>query len=284
MNQPNHDIRPSPIAGKWYPGDPGQLAAAVDGYIQRAKVDPLAGNVIGLLSPHAGHRYSGPVAGHAFKVLQQQKPDVEVVALIGPSHYPYEAAAVTSAHDAYQTPLGAIRLDRDALNTLGKTVPLGQVRKDPEHSLEIILPFLQRVLGEFRLIPLALIDQSVPMAEQLGHALAQVLAGHKALLVASSDLSHFYPQAVANVLDHAVLDAVAAYDPAGVIRAEDDHKGFACGRGAIATVMVAAHDLYADAAQVVGYATSGEVTGDFQQVVGYGAAVFYQKTPAAPSH
>ncbi|MBI5957132.1 MAG: AmmeMemoRadiSam system protein B, partial [Chloroflexi bacterium] len=223
-------------------------------------------------------RYSGPVAGYAFKALQQQTPEVDVVALIGPSHYPYDAAAVTSAHEAYQTPLGMIPVDRASLDTLGKSVPLGCVRKDPEHSLEIILPFLQRILGEFRLIPVALIDQSTTMSERLGHALADVLAGQKALLVASSDLSHFYPQAVANVLDRVMLDAVAAYDAAGVIQAEEDQRGFACGRGAIASVMVASHDLNADAAQVVGYGTSGDVTGDYQQVVGYGAAVFYQKT------
>jgi hypothetical protein len=154
------------------------------------------------------------------------------------------------------------------------------LRADTEHSLEIELPFLQRVLGDFRLIPLALVDQSFEMAGQLGGALAEVLADQKALLIASSDLSHFYPQPVAEVLDRAILDAVAAFDPRGVIEAEEHGRGFACGRGAIAAVMIAARALGADQALIVDYATSGDVTHDYGQVVGYGAALFYQATPA----
>jgi len=271
-----HNVRPSPIAGKWYPGDATQLASTVDEYIARSEVPAIPGKVIGILAPHAGHRYSGPVAGYAYKPLLHM--DIDVVALVGPSHYPYSDPVLTSAHDAYQTPLGLVPLDRELLNELGRTIPIRAVYSDPEHALEIELPFLQRTLGKFRLIPLALVDQSLGMAQRLGHALASVLDGKKALLVASSDLSHFYTQSVANHLDQTVLDAVAAFDPARVIEAEDEGTGFACGRGAIATVMIAARELGANAAQVVNYATSGDVTHDYSQVVGYGAAVFYQTT------
>ncbi|MBN1201800.1 MAG: AmmeMemoRadiSam system protein B [Anaerolineae bacterium] len=270
----SRDVRPSPIAGKWYPGDPARLASAVDGYMERAEVPPVQGRLIGVLAPHAGYRYSGPVAGHAFKPLSGLNADV--VALIGPSHYPYQAQIITSGYDAYETPLGQVPVDHEALETLRAVVPIQTVVSDSEHSLEIELPFLQRTLGEFRLIPLALIDQSWVLAERLGHALAGVLKGKKALLVASSDLSHFYTQSVANKLDQTVLDAVAAFDPVAVIRAEEQGKGFACGRGAIAAVMIAARDLGADTAHVVNYATSGDVTHDYHQVVGYGAALFCQ--------
>jgi AmmeMemoRadiSam system protein B len=275
---PQGDVRHSPIAGKWYPGDPKLLAKSVDEYINRAALPPVAGRVIGVLAPHAGHRYSGPVAGHAFKLLRGM--DIEIVALVGPSHYPYPAPVVTTAHDAYETPLGRVPVDHALLDALHQRVSIQPLRSDAEHSLEIELPFLQRVLGNFRLIPLALIDQSFEMAQQLGSALAEVLTGQKALLLASSDLSHFYPQPVAEELDHVVLDAVAAFDPRGVIEAEEHGKGFACGRGAIATVMIAAQALGADRAQIVDYATSGDVTHDYGQVVGYGAALFYQATPA----
>jgi MEMO1 family protein len=283
MSQSQPDIRPSPIAGKWYPGDPTRLAAAVDEFIAQAEVPEFEGELVGILSPHAGHRYSGPVAGYAFRAVQAKKPEVDVVALIGPSHYPYPAPVVSTGHDAYATPLGVVPVDRAALQKLQQRVPIQLVRKDPEHSLEIELPFLQRSLGQFRLIPLAMIDHSVEMAERLGHALAEVLFGQKALIVASSDLSHFYPQQVAHQLDQFVLDAVAAYDPARIIEAEELGKGFACGRAAIAAAMFAARELGADQAQVVHYATSGDVTQDFQQVVGYGAAVFYQSAPPASS-
>jgi len=279
-SQPPYDIRPSPIAGRWYPDDPEQLAATVDEFIARAQVPPIHGQLIGLLAPHAGHRYSGPVAGYAFRALKESGQDAKVVALVGPSHYPYAAPIITSGHDAYETPLGTVPVDRAVLDTLRQSVPMEQVRRDPEHSLEIELPFLQRTLGNFRLVPVALVDQSLDMAERLGHALAEALANGNAVLVASSDLSHFYPQPVAKRLDQAVLDAVGAFDPEGVIQAEEQGKGFACGRGAIATVMIAARDLGADTASVLNYATSGDVTHDYQQVVGYGAAVFYRR--AAP--
>jgi AmmeMemoRadiSam system protein B len=274
MGDSQHDTRPSPIAGRWYPGAADDLAASVDAFLDRADVPALDGHLIGVLAPHAGHRYSGPVAGAAFKPVAAL--EVDVVALVGPSHYPYPGPIVATSHSAYQTPLGEVPVDRDALAQLQDMIPIQFVRRDQEHSLEIELPFLQRTLSAFTLIPLALIDQSESMARTLGHALAGILDGRKALVVASSDLSHFYPQAVANRLDQTVLDAVAAYDPQAVIQAEEVGKGFACGRGAIATIMIAARELGANTAQVVGYATSGDVTRDFNQVVGYGAAWFYR--------
>ncbi|HNB55299.1 MAG TPA: AmmeMemoRadiSam system protein B, partial [Anaerolineales bacterium] len=148
--------------------------------------------------------------------------------------------------------------------------------QDPEHALEIELPFLQHVLGEFLLIPLMLRDQSWETAHAVGEALAFALRGRDALLVASSDLSHFYPQFTAYPLDAEILRRIEALDAEGVIRANEEGVGFACGRGAIAAVLWAARRWGADQARVVGYATSGDVTGDFDKVVGYGAAVVFQ--------
>jgi AmmeMemoRadiSam system protein B len=272
-----HDARPSPlIADEWYPGDPKRLVNTVDEFIARAEIPVIEGRLIGLLAPHAGHRYSGPVAGYAFKFLKGLAFDV--VALVGPSHYRYPARVLTSGHDAYETPLGEVPIDREILKALQEKVPIDIVREDPEHSLEIELPFLQRTLSDFRLVPLALIDQSLEMAEQLGHALSEVLKNKNALLVASSDLSHFHPQSIANRLDQQVLDAIGAYDPAAVVKAEGYGNRIACGRGAIAAVMIAARELGADTATVVHYATSGDVTHRYDQVVGYASAVFYQHT------
>ena len=269
---PLQDIRPSPIAGRWYPGTPAQLTGLIDDLLVQAEVAPISDPIMGLLVPHAGYRYSGPVAAHAFKLVQGRS--VDVVALVGPSHHPYPAAIVTTAHDAYETPLGRVRVDHDLLAALGARVPIHAVRHDPEHSLEIELPFLQHVLGTFDLLPLALIDQSYALAERLGLALAAELDGKNALLVASSDLSHFYSQPVANRLYHALLDAVAAFDPARVVQIEEEGQGFACGRGALAAVMIAARALGANSAHIVEYATSGDVTHEYDRVVGYGAAVF----------
>jgi hypothetical protein len=145
--------------------------------------------------------------------------------------------------------------------------------------LEIELPFLQRALATpFKLLPVMVREHNQKIVHGLGMALAEVLRGRKALLVASTDLSHFYPQNVAATLDQVILDRVAALDPNGVLLAEEEGKGYACGRGALAAVLWAAQELGADRAEVLHYATSGDVTGDFREVVGYGAAVLLRST------
>ena len=270
------DIRPSPLAGRWYPASPDALTAMIDRFLAAAQPPSPPGRIIGLLAPHAGLMYSGPVAASAFALVRGLKPDL--VAVICPSHHPYPAPLLTTAHDAYKTPLGVVPVDKQAIAALSRHLSLLPVRNDPEHALEIELPFMQRVLpGGFSLLPVMIVDQSAELAEQLGHALATVLPDRRVLLVASSDLSHFYSQQVANELDKTILDRVAAFDPAGIFAAEKAQEGFACGRGAIGAVMWAARDLGADAAAVLHYATSGDITGDYSQVVGYGAGVFYQR-------
>jgi AmmeMemoRadiSam system protein B len=276
------DSRPSPIAGRWYPGEARQLARSVDGYLEAARLPEIEGRVIAVMAPHAGHVYSGPVAGYAFAAVRGLQP--EVVAVVSPMHFPYQPALLTSDHSAYETPLGQVPIDSESLQALDELLQaelgfgLTPVRKDPEHSLEIELPFLQRSLkGSFRLIPIMVRDQSARVAQVLGEALAKVLGDRPALLVASTDLSHFYPQELANSLDAEMLRQVEAFDPAGVLRVEEEGKGFACGRSALAAVLWAARDLGAIRVQVLHHATSGDVTGDYSEVVGYAAAVITKK-------
>jgi AmmeMemoRadiSam system protein B len=272
------DLRPSPIAGQWYPADPLRLAASVDEYINAANIPVLKGEVVAVMAPHAGHRYSGPVAGYAFAALRGLQPDLVVVA--SPMHYLTDYSLLSSAHQAYATPLGPILIDREAVQALQDVLQealgfgLTFIRNDPEHSLEIELPFLQRALsGEFRLLPVMVRDTSARVTHELGRALAKIIRERKAILVASTDLSHFYSQEVAQALDREILRRVEAFDPESVLKAEEEGQGFACGRGALTAVLWAAKYLGADRAQVLWHATSGDVTGDYSQVVGYGAAV-----------
>jgi AmmeMemoRadiSam system protein B len=278
------EVRPSPIAGQWYPSDKGQLAKSVDRYMDDARLPDLPGDVIAVVAPHAGHLYSGPVAGYAFAALRGREPDVVVV--ISPMHYPYYEALITTAHQNYATPLGIIPVNEEALQSLDTSlketvgVGLARVAYDQEHSLEIELPFLQRALAKpFSLIPIMVRDQSLRMASGLGKSLAwlikesEALSGKEALLVASTDLSHFYSQSVADELDETMLQQVSGFNPEGVIEVEEQEKGFACGRGALAAVLFAARELGADQVKVLKHATSGDVTGDYDRVVGYGAAV-----------
>jgi AmmeMemoRadiSam system protein B len=271
-------IRPSAIAGTWYEADPQSLARAVDGYIEHAHLPELNGQVIALVTPHAGHVYSGPVAGYAFAAARGLSP--ELVAVVSPMHHYYPQPLLTTAHTAYQTPLGEVPVDPKAVADLNSRLQarlgfgLTPVSKDPEHSLEIELPFLQRALGApFQLLPVMLRTQTPEVSRSLGEALAETLAGRNALLVASTDLSHFHNQRLAGKLDAAMLDQVATFSVDGVFEVEIRGEGEACGIGALAAVLWAARALGADSVRVLNHATSGDVTGDFQRVVGYGAAV-----------
>jgi len=278
------DVRPSPIAGTWYPEDPDVLARSVDAWLASSEASPPPGEIIGLVAPHAGHRYSGRVAAHAFRLVQGAHR--RIVAILCPMHHPYPDPILTTAHGAFGTPLGTLEVASDALDRFEQALalyglPLARIPHDPEHALEIELPFLQRtLLPGFRLLPVMLRDQSRSTAEAIGHALASTLAGQESLLVASSDLSHFFPDLVARSLDEEMLSRLHAFDPAGVLSAEEEGVGFACGKGALAATLWAAADLGANRVDILHYAHSGEVTGDNFSVVGYGAAVIYRAVDA----
>ncbi len=271
------DVRPSPLAGRWYPANPEVLAQRIDEYLASAKPPIIEGEIVGLIAPHAGHQYSGPVAAYAYSLLVGKAFDL--VAVLSPQHRPYFAAYVTSAHQAYETPLGIVPIDQTALRALEQLLEseagesIKRVRADQEHSLEIHLPFLQRTLGFFRLLPIMIGIDEPRGLKALGIALANILRGQQALIVASTDLSHFYPQPLAEKLDGEMLRRMENFDPIDFLQAEIEGKGFACGRSAVATAMWAAKELGADRIRVLHYATSGDVTGDYDEVVGYGAAV-----------
>lgn len=277
------DIRPSPISGRWYPGEPKRLSESVDLYMDQARLPAIEGEVLGVMAPHAGYLYSGPVAGYSFAAVRGLSP--ELVAVVSPMHQPYTPLLLTSSHTAYSTPLGEVPVDKDALLELEDILKdrlgtgIAPVRCDTEHSLEIELPFLQRALSSnFQLLPLMVRNQSADVAHTLGIALAQVLAGKNILLVASTDLSHFYQANQAKTLDAEILRRVEAFDPLSLLEAEAQGKGFACGKGALAAVMWAAKELGADKAQLLHYGNSGDITGDYTEVVGYGSAVFIRRS------
>lgn len=279
------DIRPSPIAGLWYAGHPDSLRAEVDAYLNQASMPALEGEIVGVIAPHAGHRYSGPVAGYAFAAVRGRS--YPLVAVVSPMHHPYFQPLLTSAHQAYATPLGPIPIDKAVLADLDEALKrrlgygLSPVRNDPEHSLEIELPFLQRALSApFALLPVMVRTLQPKVSQALGEALAEVLQGRQALLVASTDLSHYYDQQTALMLDRAMLEQFEKFSPEGAFEVEAQEKGYACGLGAVTAVLWAARALGANRVRILYHATSGDVTGDYSQVVGYAAAAILKVAEA----
>jgi MEMO1 family protein len=275
------EVRPSPIAGTWYSSNPVRLRQQIDAYLDMARLPDLPGHVTGVIAPHAGHRFSGRTAGHAFAAVRGQQR--ELVAVVAPLHDPHPSPLLTSAHRAYSTPLGPVQVDRPAQAQLESLLaqaglPLTPIANDQEHALEIELPFLQCALaGDFLLLPVMVRSQSPLVARQLGLALAQVMHQRGGLLVASTDLSHFYPHEIAEQLDAEMLRRIRDFEPDELFTAEKTGQGFACGTAAVAAVLWAAREMGADRVEVLHHSNSGDETGDFGSVVGYGAAVILKQ-------
>lgn len=272
------DIRPAQFADdQWYPSGAAQLQDTLRGLFARTTA-PLGWRPLGLVAPHAGLRFSGGVAAQAYR--QAQDHSYDIVAVVSPLHRLPLGALASAGYRYYATPLGLVPVAEDALAAVAAAVPLKRVWRDNEHALEIQLPFLQYALGEFELLPLMMGDQSFAACEALASALASALRGRSALIVASSDLSHFHPYDTAVRLDRGVADKIAAYDPLGLAEALELGKVEACGGGPIVATMLACRALGATRATVLTYANSGDVWVDRTSVVGYLAAAIYDSEEA----
>jgi AmmeMemoRadiSam system protein B len=267
-------IRHSVIAGSWYPGTPEVLEATIRSYLDIAETTALPGELMGLVAPHAGYVYSGQVAAYAYKLLEGRSFDLVVV--VSPVHRMYLGRYGMADADYYETPLGLVEIDSQAVDALSDRVPVSRIAQDGEHSLEIQLPFLQYTLGEFRLLPVMMGDQGLESCRDLAESLTEVLAGKRALLVASTDLSHFHPYSTAVKLDGVVQSHVESFDPEGLAAALAKNTCEACGGGPTVAVMLAARSMGASGATVLRYANSGDVVGDRSQVVGYLAAAIWR--------
>ncbi len=270
-------VRKSVISGTWYPGEPGRLSREISRYLNSVKPIEVKGKLLGLISPHAGYVYSGRVAAYAYKLLEKFK--FSRVVIIAPSHQTYFQGASVYTRGGYETPFGVVPLDEEIITLLLEKSPVVQDIPEPhinEHSLEIQLPFVQYMLGNnFRLTPIVMGVQSYNTCVELAKALVDVCADRDVLLIASSDLSHYHSDKEARMLDGNVVKRVKEFDPEGLYEDLQSGRCEACGGGPMITVMLACKDLGATRAEVLCYATSGDVTGDRSAVVGYMAAAFF---------
>lgn len=266
-------IRGSPIAGSWYPGEPREIVREVEDYLGRVEPRSLPGHLVALVSPHAGLRYSGPVAAHGYALLRGRRGLTAV--LVGPSHFVAFRGVSVFPRGGFETPLGTAPIDEDLVTALIAAAPVVTAQTAPhedEHSLEMQLPFLQHLVADLRIVPVLMGSQTREDVDSLALALETAVRASRAsvLLVASSDLSHYHPAAVANRKDALVVSDVERFDDAGLMaRLEADH-GHACGGGPMVAVMKAARGLGADRATVLRYADSGDAgERDKSRVVGY---------------
>ncbi len=272
-------VRPAAVAGTWYPGIAGALRRELDGYLESADVR-LSGQVQAIIAPHAGLMFSGPVGAYAYKAASSGTYDVAF--LVGPSHFTAFDGVSIWPEGQFDSPLGAASIDEEAAAEMLRSpivhdIPEAHKR---EHSLEMQLPFLRHLLPAVPIVPILIGYQTRETIAALAEVLAAAARTRRALLVASTDLSHYFDAETAAGLDGRVRDHVQRFDAAGLLdlfdsyKEEDRGRYVACGGGAAIAVMMAAHLQGATSGRVLEYAHSGEISGDYDGVVGYLAAAF----------
>jgi AmmeMemoRadiSam system protein B len=272
-----NSTRPAAVAGTWYPAVPGALVRDVDGYL--AAVDANAvprGRLDAILAPHAGLMFSGPVGAYAYKAAAAHGP-FDAAILVGPSHFvAFDGVALYPA-GAFDSPLGPARIDErlgQALLDASPFIHAMPAAHGREHSLEMQLPFIRRLLPDAPIVPLLMGYQTSKTIHGLADALATADLG-RVLLVASTDLSHYFDAPTAEALDRRVLDCVAAHDPERLLQIFEEYpegergRYVACGGGPAIAVMLAARARGARHGRALKYMHSGQISGDNSGVVGY---------------
>ena len=268
-------VRPAAVAGRFYPSDPVELRALIADLL--AQAPPAAGPAPkALIAPHAGYLYSGPIAASAYAQLLPARDQIKRIVLFGPSHYVSLSGLATSTADAFATPLGIVPVNVEAVRAVRSLPQVSELdaAHDREHSLEVQLPFLQCVLADFTLVPLA-VGEATP--EEISEVLDSLWGGPETRFVISSDLSHYQDFQTARRLDRATAKAIEALKPAAI------GEERACGGRPIRGLLQAArrHGLRA---RTVDLRSSGDTAGPRDRVVGYGAFVFEEATqPREPS-
>lgn len=260
-------IRPPAVAGRFYSSDPKELARDVDQYLSSVSEKIPA---LGCVVPHAGYMYSGHVAGAVYSSLEIPRQCI----LLGPRHFPRGESMAILTEGSWQTPFGDAQIDSALAGELAYVCPRlreDAVAHESEHSLEVQLPFLQRLVPDFRFVPVVLGTDRYPVLEELGHAVAHVVAAQAepVLVIASSDMNHYENDAITRVKDERAIARILALDPRGLYDTVRTEGISMCGYAATVAMLVAMLDRGATEARLIRYATSGDVSGEYDRVVGY---------------
>jgi len=277
-------LRKPAVAGSFYPSTRSELSSMVSncythplGPGHSPPAPPSGASVVAVVSPHAGYEYSGPVAAHSYLHVSSLR-DPDLIVVVAPNHYGVGSGVATFKEGEWETPLGRMRVDEEAASMLVQES--GIVAFDPEahsmeHSLEVQLPFLQQIYGDsVPFLPVSMLFQDIETARTVGGSLIKVVEGRKAVIVASSDLTHYEPASVAREKDSALIGEIRRMDVDSFYSTLDRLQVTACGFGAIATVIEVSRALGLGKGELLKYANSGDTTGDNNQVVGYASLRF----------
>ncbi|UCG52072.1 MAG: AmmeMemoRadiSam system protein B [Candidatus Latescibacterota bacterium] len=282
MSSEQSRVRKPAVAGSFYPNNPKTLRRDIDSFLSNVSIAPLPGRPLVLIEPHAGYMYSGQTAAYGYKLIENL--DIKTVAVISPSHMEYFPFVSIFDGKAYETPLGRIAVDTELAQELASSdsnirlsnrghVQLNSSRQ--EHALEVQLPFLQSVLGDFRLVPIVMGDQNWDLCSSLGAVLSPHLARRDFLTVVSSDLSHFHHYEAAQRMDGIFCGHVEEMNAEALYDSVKQHRCEACGAGPVIASLIASRRAGASQCRILHTTNSGDVTGDRQNVVGYAAAVVH---------
>jgi len=273
-------MRKPVVAGSFYAGSADGLRRQVQDCFQHALGPgalpgaPKNGerHILGLVSPHAGYMYSGPVAAHGFfQLAAEKRPDVVVI--IGPSHRGMGAEIAISGEDRWQTPLGYLEIDSEIgerIVSTSRRAEWDDLAHSFEHSIEVQLPFLQYIYQTgIRIVPIAMLRQDMEVSRDLGDAIATALKDKNGIIVASSDFTHYESQSSASKKDSSALEAILRLDTKQLEDVVSRYNITMCGRGPVISMLTACKKLGASKARLLRYASSGDITGDYSQVVGY---------------
>jgi MEMO1 family protein len=275
-------IRRPAVAGIFYPRDPFELNQAIERSFKDQRFGPnklppsgSKRRIYGIVSPHAGYLYSSAVAANGFYEVSSMEFDD--VVMIGPNHYGIGTGAAIMNTGLWETPLGQVEINQELSSVISKNseiIDLDDFAHSKDHCLEVQLPFVQYIKKKFRIVPIILIMQDRQTAEDIGRSIAQSIINTKSLLIASSDFTHYESNSEAHRKDMELIKAILSLDILKFYTTLERENVSACGYGAIASIMTAAKNLGATKGELLKYATSGDIIGDTNTVVGYSSIVF----------
>ena len=274
-------IRTPAVAGMFYPDDKKELKQIIkESFLHKfgpGEIPPteIKKKIYGIICPHAGYVYSGPIACQSFYAISSDIPELFVI--VGPNHWGIGSNVATMKDCNWQTPLGEVQIDSEIaeeISKITKIIEIDNFAHSREHSLEVQIPILQEMSSNFRIVPILLINQSKEIAKEIGLIIAKIARKKKLMIIGSSDFTHYEPNDYAHEQDTALIEPILNLDVDTFYDVLQERNVSACGYGAIASTMIACKELGATKGELLKYATSGDIAGDKSSVVGYGSIIF----------